>query len=138
SMFATYHVRAARPDDRTRLVALHPEALAGGTMTGVEDDRVIEALIQEPVPDLDALIASGRYFVAESGGKVVAGAGWAPHGSLSDVAFIRGVVVHPGHCETTLGRRLVEIAEDAAATWGYSLFLAPVAPAVACLFEQLG
>lgn len=137
-MFATYHVRRAEVEDRARLLSLRPEALAEGIMAGLDDRGVIEALIEEPAPDLDQLIASGRYFVAEVNGKVVAGAGWAPQDSLGDVAFIRGVVVHPGHCEATLGRRLVEIAEDAAATSGYSLFLAPVPPAVACLFEQLG
>ena len=137
-MFATYHLRAARPEDRAQILSLGPEALAEGAIAGTEDSRVIEALMREPAPDLDGLIATGRYFVAESDGKVVAGAGWAPQDSLGDVAFIRAVVVHPGHCEATLGRRLVEIAEDAAATSGYSLFLAPVPPAVARLFEQLG
>lgn len=137
-MFATYHLRRAQPEDRARILSLRPEALAEGVMAGTEDHRVIEALIQEPAPDLDGLIAAGRYFVAEANGQVIAGAGWAPQDSLGDVAFIRAVVVHPGHCEATLGRQLIEIAEDAAATAGYGLFLAPVPPAVSCLFEQLG
>lgn len=137
-MFATYRIRRAQPEDRARILSLRPEALAEGVMAGTDEHRLIEALIEEPAPDLDELIASGRYFVAEADGQVIAGAGWAPQDSLGDVAFIRSVVVRPGHCEATLGRRLVEIAEDAAATAGYGLFLAPVPPAVAGLFEQLG
>ena len=153
-MFASYHLRAARPEDCAQIQSLHQDALSEGVIGGTEDRRVIEALLEESTPGIDGLIAAGRYFVLERDGMVVAGAGWAPQGSpqsspqgspqsspqnsLGDTAFIRAVVVHPDHRDTVLVRTLVEVAEDAAATAGYSLFLAPVTPAIARLFEQLG
>lgn len=141
-MFASYHLRAARPADCAQIQSLHQDALSEGVIGGAEDRRVIEALLQESTPGIDGLIAAGRYFVLERDGMVVAGAGWAPQGSiqgsLGDAAFIRAVVVHPDHRDTDLVRTLVEVAEDAAATAGYSLFLAPVTPAIGRLFEQLG
>lgn len=141
-MTAFYHVRPARPSDRTRILALQPETLADGSLAGIDDAGVIEALLEEPAPGLDALIAAGRYFVAETtgeqGGEIVAGAGWASYHAPGDVAMIRGVCAHPGHRQTSIARRLVEIAEDAAVTEGHAVILAPVAAAAAGVFEALG
>lgn len=141
-MTAFYHVRRARPSDRARILSLHPETLADGSLAGIDDAGVIEALLQEPAPDLGALIAAGRYFVAEStgeqGGEIVAGAGWASHDALGDVAMIRAVCVHAAHRGTSIARRLVEIAEDAAVTEGHGVILAPVAATAAAVFEALG
>ena len=145
-MSAFYHVRRARPSDRARLLSLQPETLADGSLAGIDDAGVIEALLQEPAPGLDALIAAGRYFVAETpgdlggeqGGEIVAGAGWASHDALGDVAMIRAVCVHAAHRQTSIVRRLVEIAEDAAVTEGHGVILAPVAATAAGVFEALG
>lgn len=141
-MTAFYHVRRARPSDRARILSLQPETLADGSQAGIDDAGIIEALLEEPAPDLDALILAGRYFVAETtgeqGGQVVAGAGWASHDALGDVAMIRAVCAHPAHRDSGIARRLVEIAEDAAVTEGHGVILAPVAAAAAGLFEALG
>jgi GNAT superfamily N-acetyltransferase len=141
-MTAFYHVRRARPSDRARILSLQPEILADGSLAGIDDAGIIEALLQEPAPDLDALIAAGRYFVAEmtgeQGGEIVAGAGWASHDALGDVAMIRAVCVHAAHRGTSIARRLVEIAEDAAVTEGHGVILAPVAATAAGVFEALG
>src|SRR3546814_15951325 len=80
-----------------------------------------------PISDLDGLIRAGRYFVALAAGKVIAGAGWASQEAMGDVALMRGVCVHPDHRLNGIGRRLVEIAEDAAVTAGHGVILAPVA-----------
>ena len=136
-MFIPYHVRRARPSDRVQIVQLQAEsALDGGS--GVDDAGVMAALLDEPAPDLDGLIRAGRYFVALAAGKVVAGAGWAPQEAMGDVALMRGVCIHPDHRWSGIGRRLVEIAEDAAVTAGHGVILAPVAAASARLFESMG
>ncbi len=130
-----YHVRRARPSDRARILALESQAL---TDADIDDAALIEAMLEEPVLDLDRLIAAGHYFVAEADGEIVAGAGWAPQDTLGDVAFIRSVYVHSVHGESGISSRLVEIAEDAAVTAGYGVILAPVAASVAGTFAALG
>lgn len=141
-MTTMYHVRRARPSDRARVLSLQPEILADGSLAAIDDAGVLEALLEEPAPALDSLIATGRYYVAESAGdqgpEIVAGAGWAPQYSLGDVAIIRGVCAHPAHRRSGIARRLVEIAEDAAVTAGHSIILAPASPSAAGLFEGLG
>lgn len=128
-MFSSYHVRRAHPSDRRQIQALRPD---------LDDAGMVEALFDEPSPDLEELILSGRFFVASSGGRIVAVAGWAPQDSLGDVAVIRAVWVDPDHAASGIGRRIVEIAEDAAVTAGYGVILAPVALAAAIMFESLG
>lgn len=136
-MFTSYHVHRARPSDRAQILQLQAESAPDGSY-GVDDAGVIEALLDEPAPDLDGLIRDGRYFVAVAAGRIVAGAGWAPQKSFGDVAFMRGVCVHPDHRDSGIGRRLVEIAEDAAVTAGHGVILAPVAATSTLLFESLG
>jgi GNAT superfamily N-acetyltransferase len=136
-MFASYHVHRAHPSDRVQILQLQADSVLDGGH-GVDDAGVIEALLDEPAPDLDGLIRAGRYFVAAAGGRIVAGAGWAPQESLGDVALMRGVCVHPDHRASGVGRRLVEIAEDAAVTAGHGVILAPVAATSAMLFESMG
>ncbi len=136
-MFTSYHVRRACPSDRAQIFQLQAEsALDGGP--GVDDAGVIAALLDEPVPDLDGLIRTGRYFVALAAGKVVAGAGGAPQEAKGDVALMRGVCVHPDHRRSGIGRRLVEIVEDVAVTAGHGVILAPVAAMSTQLFESMG
>lgn len=141
-MTASYHVRRARPSDRAAILSLQPRSLAEDGRFGVDDAGVVEALLEEAAPDLEELIAAGRYFVAETpgeqGGRVVAGVGWASHEALGDVAMIRAVSVHPGHRRSDIARRLVEIAEDEAVTQGHGIILAPVPVAAAGLFEAMG
>lgn len=139
-MFETIHVRRARPSDRARILSLQADTVVGDTAPGdaADEIRVIEALLEEVVPDLDGLIAAGRYFVAEADGQVVGGAGWASQDTLGHVAFIRGLGVDPAHRAGGVARRLVEIAEDAAVTAGYDVILAPVPAATADLFATLG
>lgn len=128
-MSTSYHVHRARLSDRDQILARLPDS---------DDAGVIEALLDEPSPDLVELILAGRYYLASSGGRIVAGAGWASQDSLGDVAVIRAVWVHPDHEATGIGRRLVELAEDAAVTAGHDVILAPVAIHSALMFESLG
>lgn len=128
-MFASYHVRPARPSERDQIRTLQPET---------DDTGLIQALLAEPSPDLESLIMAGRYFVATTGNRIVAGAGWAPQDALGDVAVMRAVWTHPEHEATGIGRRLVEITEDAAVTAGYGVILAPVPSGSAGMFETLG
>lgn len=130
-----YHVRRAGPSDRARILALESQALSDAD---IDDAALIEAMLEEPVLDLDRLVAAGHYFVAEANGEIVAGAGWAPQDSLGRVAFIRSVYVHSVHGDSGISSRLVEIAEDAAVTAGYDVILAPVAASVVGTFAALG
>lgn len=136
-MFTSYHIRRAHPSDRAQIFQLQAES-ALDSSHGVDDAGMIAALLDEPATDLDGLIRAGRYFVALAAGKVIAGAGWASQEAMGDVALMRGVCVHPDHRLNGIGRRLVEIAEDAAVTAGHGVILAPVAAISAQLFESMG
>lgn len=141
-MTTSYHVRRARPSDRARILSLQPQPSAESGAMGIDDTGVVEALLEEPAPDLGELIAAGRYFVAETmgeqGGQIVAGVGWTSHWALGDVAMIRAIYVHPAHRDSGIARRLVEIAEDSAVTRGHNMILAPVPVAAVGLFEAMG
>src|SRR3546814_2707941 len=58
-MFASYHVHRARPSDRAQILQLQADSVLDGGH-GVDDAGVIEALHDEPAPDLDGLIRAGR------------------------------------------------------------------------------
>jgi GNAT superfamily N-acetyltransferase len=64
------------------------------------------------------LLEEGRYFVAERDAERVGVGGWSPDSLEADVAWIRYLFVHPDHVRCGIGRRLVAVAEQAAAAAG--------------------
>ena len=68
------------------------------------------------------LLEQGRYFVAERAGQRVGVGGWSPDGMERDLAWIRYLFVHPDHVRHGIGRRLVAVAEHAAAAAGRPRF----------------
>ena len=64
------------------------------------------------------LLEQGRYFVAERAGERIGVGGWSPDSLEADLAWIRYLFVHPDHVRRGIGRRLVEVAERAAAAAG--------------------
>ena len=64
------------------------------------------------------LLEPGRYFVAERAGARVGVGGWSPDSLEGDLAWIRYLFVHPDHVRCGIGRRLVAVAEQAAAAAG--------------------
>jgi GNAT superfamily N-acetyltransferase len=68
------------------------------------------------------LLEEGRYFVAERAGERVGVGGWSPDSLEAELAWIRYLFVHPDHVRCGIGRRLVEVAERAAAAAGRPRF----------------
>jgi putative acetyltransferase len=135
-MGATVRLRRANASDRDEILAFQRAAIAG-IPAGAYAADVAEAWSHMPVAGLEDLLAKGRYFVAVEGLRPVGGAGWSP---LEDgeTAQIRGVFVHPDHAARGLGSRLVDVAEDAAVTAGYTKIVVPAALSAVGFYEQLG
>lgn len=135
-MRATVQLRLANASDRDEILAFQRAAIAA-IPAGAYAADVAEAWSQTPVSGLEDLLAKGRYFVAVDVGQLVGGAGWSP---LEDgeTALIRGVFVHPEHAARSLGSRLVDAAEDAAVTAGYTKIVVPAALSAVGFYEHLG
>ena len=99
-----------------------PQQIAGalGTVFGVDSQ----------------LIHDGTYFVAEAGGIPVACGGWSHRKTLyggdqgktgpdplrdpkTEPAMVRAFFVHPDHARQGIGRRLLQLCEDAAYQAGF-------------------
>jgi GNAT superfamily N-acetyltransferase len=68
------------------------------------------------------LLEDGQFFVAERAGERLGVGGWSPDSLEAEVAWIRYLFVHPDHVRRGIGRRLVEVAEAAAAAAGRHRF----------------
>ncbi|WP_119459922.1 GNAT family N-acetyltransferase [Rhodospirillaceae bacterium SYSU D60014] len=130
-------IRPAAPRDGAAILSFQRAAISR-----IPDDIYAqptkEAWWRTPAVGFDEILAGGRYFVAESDGRPVAGAGWSPCTGLPDAAMIRAVFVHPDHGACGLGRRLVHSAEDAAVTAGFSDILVSAALTSIGFYEKLG
>ena len=62
----------------------------------------------------DALLAQGRFFVAELDGRVIAVSGWSADAERDDTAWIRYVFVHPDVAGRGVGRSLMRASEASA------------------------
>lgn len=148
-------LRKARSDDVPALLAVQHaalRALSGGLYT----QRQVESILRH-VPTLDqALIADRTYFVAESGGRLVACGGWSGRtpgysGALglanerADTAdrpaLIRAMYTHPDWMRRGLGRWILSAAESEAQACGAEIELDALLPALsfylACGYEAL-
>jgi GNAT superfamily N-acetyltransferase len=112
-MAETLTIRRARPADLAAVDALLAESYARLIAADYPPSVLVTAvpLIARADP---ALLASGRYFVAETGGgRIVAAGGWSGSGSA---AQLRHVVTDHRLTRRGIGRRVVSAAlADAAA-----------------------
>ncbi len=90
-----------------------------------------------PAMGLDALIASGRYFVTAIDGKLVAGAGWEPYRD-GESAMLRAVFVDPRFSGLGLGQRIVRQVEADAMRKRRSHMVVPAALNAVGFYEKLG
>lgn len=84
------------------------------------------------------LVASGRYLVAESGARLVGGAGWDPLDEPAQAAAVRAVFVHPDVHGRRLGARLVSAVETAITAAGRRRILVPAALNAVGFYQRLG
>ncbi len=127
--------RLARREDAPALTALIA-ASARGLSQGLYSDDQVEAALRGAFGVDSDLIADGTYHLAEAEGAPVACGGWsrrralfggdAYHGAsqgrldpATEPARIRAFFVHPAWARRGLGRRLLQLCEDAAYTAGF-------------------
>ncbi len=128
--------RLATRDDIPALESLIERSarlLCAGHYTDEQIDRALG-----PVFGVDEqLIADGTFYVADDGGRVVGCGGWSKRKSLyggsagrtdpdplldpaTDPALIRAFFVHPDAARQGIGRRILELCEEAALEAGFS------------------
>ncbi len=140
-------LRPARADEIDLLRHMHVASLWCVAMRDHLADDVAAFLRAFPTVDLP-LVAAGRYFVAELGGHIVAGGGWAPTRETvpadvafaevarfdailpTDSAFVRGFFVAGGE-ETGVARLLMQRIEADAARAGFPLAIVVTSRAAA-------
>jgi len=115
-----------------RLIENSVRGLQGGEYT----ERQIDGALGHTLGLDTQLIADGTYFVAETGGMLVASGGWSFRKTLfgsdggpgraaelldpaSDTAKIRAIFVHPAWARRGLGSRILEHCEHAARAAGF-------------------
>jgi GNAT superfamily N-acetyltransferase len=126
--------RLATNDDIPELRELIPLS-AHGLSAGYSESQVAHAL--GGVFGVDRqLIADGTYFVAEADDQIVGCGGWSKRRTLYggdeggrepgplldpavDAALIRAFFVHPEYARRGIGRRFIELSEDAASAAGF-------------------
>lgn len=132
-----HSIRRATPDDRSAILSFQRAAIAH-VRPGTYPAEALEAWWRTPAANLDSLIASGRYFVAEHRGRLVAGAGWEPERRIKDTAVLRAVFVDPAHRAQGLGAALTQVVEDAAVTAGFDHILVPASLNATGFYRKLG
>jgi N-acetylglutamate synthase-like GNAT family acetyltransferase len=133
-MGTTFTVRRAISSDRPAIQSFQRAALAQLLTAAASEGP--ETHWRTPAQDLEPLIASGRYFVAERDGRLVAGAGWEPHARIADTAVVRSVFAETAHDE--LAAEMVRTAEDTAVTAGFDHILVPANPDATGFYRKLG
>ncbi|MBB5395675.1 GNAT family N-acetyltransferase [Mucilaginibacter sp. AK015] len=101
------------------------------------------------------LITDGTYYVAEKGNTKVGCGGWSKRNTLyggdqhkdledplldpsQDAARIRAFFVHPDYARQGIGRKIINVCEDAAKAYGFKSFeLGATLPGVP-LYEAMG
>lgn len=135
-MKAPYTTRRAIVEDGQSLLALPLAALTqlqflATTVDGVDWWRA-------PARVLEALITSGRYYVAEQDGRLVGGAGWWPHQQIADTAVLRSVIVDTASRHNGIAAALMRLAEADAVAAGFTHLMVPASPAAAPFYRRLG
>lgn len=70
------------------------------------------------------LLTSGRYYVAETAGRLIGSGGWGRDERDAALAHVRAVYVHPEFLRKGVGRRLVAVAEARGKQAGCYVFAA--------------
>lgn len=118
-------LRTARPEDVPELRRMHRRSmreLGGALYTPAQ----IEGLFLTLDTADPALVAAGRYFVAEADGTIVGSGGWGramPGVAATEAdgppdATIRAVFVHPAFTRRGIARRIMDVAETDAVLRG--------------------
>jgi GNAT superfamily N-acetyltransferase len=133
-------IRPAKISDRDAILECQRAAIASIPLGYPYDAQIITAWKRVPTRGMEALIATSRYFVAETeDGEIVATAGWAPapeHGE--GVALLRGVFAHPKTRGAGVGRQIVATAELAARRAGFGTMRVASAFSAVAFYRRLG
>jgi len=128
-------IRLATAEDIPALKALIPESVRGLGI-GYYTPQQIESGIRYIFGVDSQLIADGTYYAALDGDQYVGCGGWSKHKTLyggdqmktdedncldptHDSARIRAFFVHPNWARRGIGRRIIQICEDAARKEGF-------------------
>jgi GNAT superfamily N-acetyltransferase len=130
-------IRNACPADMPEILAFQKAAIAAvDPRSYTVEERGAWARL--PAAGMHDLVASGRYLVAASEGRLIGGAGWEPLNEPTRAAAVRAVFVHPTFHGRGLGAQLVRAVEAAIATAGRSCILVPAALNAVGFYERLG
>lgn len=132
-----YVIRLAAPIDYQAIVTCQRAAIAT-VPSGYYPPQTLSAWWRAPAGGLFDLILARRYYVVEREGMIVAGGGWESSPGSPETATVRSVFVHPAHIKHGLGRAIVDAAEDAAVTRGFTRFVAPAAYNATGFYQRLG
>jgi GNAT superfamily N-acetyltransferase len=153
---APYAIRRAYESETNLLACLRLASLVSLEMP----DHPLAAIraVTDSLPDVDApLVASGHYFVADSSGELIAGAGWSvlplsfrgedlvdeagPSGpvmSRPGAVLVRGFFLDPDLGRRGAGARLLASVESDAARSGYDSAELVVPAAAQIYYRSLG
>jgi len=109
------------------------EAIGDGPYSRIERD----AWRDRPVDDLRALIAAGRYRVAETASVPLGGAGWEEDAAAT-AATIRAVFVDPAAHGRGVGARLLAAIEREVAARCITRLVVPAALNAVGFYQRLG
>jgi GNAT superfamily N-acetyltransferase len=133
------HFRLATMDDLRELGDLIDRSMHELVVQAYSHQQVVGAMGQLVGVDTQ-LIADGTYYVADAGGLVVGCGGWSRRKTLyggsqsrpadddlfldpaTDAAKIRAFFVHPAWARRGIGRRILELSEQAARRAGFAHF----------------
>jgi GNAT superfamily N-acetyltransferase len=126
-------------DDQPALSDLIERSMHELVAQAYSHQQVVGAMVQLVGVDTQ-LIADGTYYVADAGGQVVGCGGWSRRKTLyggsqdrpadddlfldpaTDPAKIRAFFVHPAWVRRGIGRRILELSEQAAWQAGFDRF----------------
>jgi GNAT superfamily N-acetyltransferase len=126
-----------------------------GLSTGYYTDKQIESSIKHIFGVDSQLITDGTYYVLEQNNQIVACGGWSKRNTLYggnqykekedplldpaiDAARIRAFFVHPDYARRGIGRKMINLCEQAAIAEGFKAFeLGATLPGVP-LYEAMG
>ena len=153
---APYAIRRAEESETNVIAYLRLASLVSLEMP----DHPLRAVraVMDSLPDVDApLVASGRYFVADSSGELIAGAGWSvlplsfrgeelvdeagTHGPVighPGAVMVRGFFLDPDLGRRGAGARLLAGVESDAARAGYDAAELVVPAAAQVYYRGLG
>jgi putative acetyltransferase len=130
-------IRPAQPTELPGILAFQRAAIAAVDPRAYSAEER-SAWARMPASGMHALLASGRYLVAEARGRLVGGAGWEPLDEPAQAAAVRAVFVHPDFHGRGLGACLVRAVEAAIAAAGRRRILVPAALNAVGFYQRLG